>query len=145
MRSKQNKNKNIMGPPGKFPPFSKTCEAYLKMVEMLESGELDSSESPKLAFQKHPLFQLHDPNAFRAGLNKYKVSKGYYTRDTAETYGPPPPQGMHSCFKYVVLMDHSSFLIFFHAVYELLQRTQRLLLLLCLLLMWLILLPCLKS
>jgi hypothetical protein len=111
------------------------------MVEMLESGELDSSESPKLAYQKHPLFKLHDPNAFRAGLNKYKVANGYYTRDTQETFAPP--QGMHNFLYSVVLIVHF-FLIIFPAVYEL-QMTQRLLLLLCLLLMWLILLPCLKK
>jgi hypothetical protein len=128
MRMKQNKNnKNIMGPTGKFPPFSKTCDAYIKMVEMLESGELDSSESPKLAYQKHPLFKLHDPNAFRAGLNKYKVANGYYTRDTEETFAPP--QGMHTNFLYSVVLIVHSFLISFRAVSYELQRTQRLLLL----------------
>jgi hypothetical protein len=99
-----------MAPMNKFPPFSKTCDAYAKMVEMLASGEIDPAESPKLAFQKHPLFQLHDPAAFRAGLNKYKAMNGYYTRNgnnagvnqnVAPNIAPPPPppqEGKHYFF-----------------------------------------------
>jgi hypothetical protein len=53
---------------GGRPKFTKNCEAYLKMVEMLASGEIDPGEPPRMAYQRHPLFQLHDANAFRAGF-----------------------------------------------------------------------------
>ena len=71
------------------PKFTKTCEAYLKMVEMLDSGEIDPGESPRLAYQKHPLFQQYDLPVFRAGLNKYKATTGYYTRNKQDA----PPGG----------------------------------------------------
>jgi hypothetical protein len=61
------------------------------MVEMLESGEIDPAESPKLAYQKHPLFQLHSLDSFRAGFNKYKSASGYYTRNQQQQPPPPPP------------------------------------------------------
>jgi hypothetical protein len=125
---------------GKCPPFLKTCDAYVKMVEMLESGEIDAAESPKLAYQKHPLFQLHDLAAFRAGLNKYKAMNGYYTRNgnaggvnqnVAPNIAPPPgpPQGEHDiqrCFFFLWIVQFLTFICaFYHKLQE--ERTQRLL------------------
>jgi hypothetical protein len=38
---------------------------------MLESGEIDPAEPPRVAYAKHPLFGEHNLANFRAQLNKY--------------------------------------------------------------------------
>jgi hypothetical protein len=63
-----------------YPPFSKSCDGYRKMVEMLASGEIDPADSSKVAWGKHHLFQGHKLESFRAALNKYKTVHGMMIR-----------------------------------------------------------------
>jgi hypothetical protein len=64
--------------------FTKKTEAYQKMAEMLESGEIDPAEPPRVAYAKHPLFGEHSLANFRAQLNKYKVQNNLMVRKTKD-------------------------------------------------------------
>jgi hypothetical protein len=61
-------------------PFLKSSEAYQKMVELFENGQIDPSEPPRVAYTKHPLFRQYSLQSFRAQLNKYKVQNNMMIR-----------------------------------------------------------------
>ena len=66
---------------GKKPPFSKNSEAYKRMIEMLESGEIGPETPPKEAHNMDPIFVANTELAqFRAGLNKAKTERGLMLR-----------------------------------------------------------------
>jgi hypothetical protein len=59
------------------PPFTAKCEAYERMVQMFQSGELDRAFSPKFIYDSYPqLFSQYTLQSFRAQLNKYKTANG---------------------------------------------------------------------
>ena len=64
----------------KNPPFSKKSDGYKKMVELFDSGVITSDMPPKVAYAKDNVFLKYKPDAFRAGLNKYKTEKGFHLR-----------------------------------------------------------------
>jgi hypothetical protein len=69
------------------PPFLKSSEAYQKMVELFDSGLIDPSDPPRVAYVKHPLFRQYSLASFRAQLNKYKVQNNMMIRPNEEEDG----------------------------------------------------------
>ena len=71
----------------KPPPFTTKCEDYLRMVQMIKDGEIDTMLNPKIIYDAHPeLFSKYSLTSFRAQLYKYKTANGLMVRTSA----PPP-------------------------------------------------------
>ena len=61
--------------PGSF-PFTKKCDAYKRMVELLEDGTIGPDMAPRDAYRTDPIFHQYSEVAFKSQLKKWKDANG---------------------------------------------------------------------
>ena len=61
--------------PGSF-PFTKKCDAYKRMVELLEDGTISPDMAPRDAYRTDPVFLQYSEVAFKSQLKEWKDANG---------------------------------------------------------------------
>ena len=61
--------------PGSF-PFMKKCDAYKRMVGLLEDGTIGPDMAPRDAYRTDPIFLQYSEVAFKSQLKKWKDANG---------------------------------------------------------------------
>ena len=61
--------------PGSF-PFTKKCDAYKRMVELLKDGTISPDMAPCDAYRTDPIFLQYSEVAFKSQLKKWKDANG---------------------------------------------------------------------
>lgn len=75
----------FVGPGGtdrKSDRWNRDSEAGKLLRQLLENGEVDASDPPKIVWESYPIFQQYDLSKFRAALNKMKAELGCNIRTT---------------------------------------------------------------
>ena len=57
-------------------PFTKKCDAYQRMVELLEDGTIGPDMAPRDAYRTDPVFLQYSEVAFKSQLKKWKDANG---------------------------------------------------------------------
>ena len=57
-------------------PFTKKCDAYHRMVELLEDGTIGPDMAPRDAYRTDPMFLQYSEVAFKSQLKKWKDANG---------------------------------------------------------------------
>ena len=70
-------------------PFTKKCDAYLRMVELLEDGTIGPDMAPRDAYMADPMFLQYSEVAFKSQLKKWKDANGMSTRQPSKRQKEP--------------------------------------------------------
>ena len=57
-------------------PFTKKCDTYKQMVELLEDGTIGPDMAPRDAYRTDPIFLQYSEVAFKSQLKKWKDANG---------------------------------------------------------------------
>ena len=57
-------------------PFTKKCDAYHRMVELLEDGTIGPDMAPRDAYRADPMFLQYSEVAFKSQLKNGKMRMG---------------------------------------------------------------------
>jgi hypothetical protein len=60
--------------------WNRDSEAGKLLKQLLENGDIDPTDPPKLVYDSYPIFQQYDLSKFRAALNKMKAEMGCNVR-----------------------------------------------------------------
>ena len=61
-------------------PFTKKCDAYQRMVKLLEDGTIGPDMAPRDAYRTDPMFLQYSEVAFESQLKKWKDVNGMASR-----------------------------------------------------------------
>ena len=70
-------------------PFTKKCDAYHRMVELLEDGTIGPDMAPRDAYRADPMFLQYSEVAFKSQLKKWKDANGMSTRQPSKRQKEP--------------------------------------------------------
>ena len=94
--------------PGSF-PFTKKCDGYKQMVELLKEGTIAPDMAPRDAYRTDPIFLQYSKVAFKSQLKKWKDANGIGDRPVkrvpAQTIGNCNHSMSNHCFIMLLTMN----------------------------------------